>query len=275
MSIPSIAAVRKHVIARPGKAFVLAERDTGDRALFDSKEEAETSLKKDAAVINELKDMLYAEQKRSILVVLQGMDTSGKSGTIKSVFADTTPLGMEVKAFKAPSSNELARDYLWRVHNAVPKKGHVGIFDRSHYEDVLVVKVKGFAHPEDIEKRYDQINAFEKHLAENGVTIVKCMLNIGYEEQGIRLRERLEEQHKLWKFNPADLDDRVLWKDYMAAYQTAVERCSTRHTPWYVIPADSRTRRNAIIARLVRGALEDMNLSWPDPGYRAADFDFS
>ncbi|HPF23092.1 MAG TPA: polyphosphate kinase 2 family protein [Hyphomonas sp.] len=275
MSIPSIAAVRKHVIARPGKAFVLAERDTGDRALFDSKEEAETSLKKDAAVINELKDMLYAEQKRSILVVLQGMDTSGKSGTIKSVFADTTPLGMEVKAFKAPSSNELARDYLWRVHNAVPKKGHVGIFDRSHYEDVLVVKVKGFAHPEDIEKRYDQINAFEKHLAENGVTIVKCMLNIGYEEQGIRLRERLEEQHKLWKFNPADLDDRVLWKDYMAAYQTAVERCSTRHTPWYVIPADSRTRRNAIIARLVRGALEDMNLSWPDPGYRAEDFDFS
>ena len=275
MSIPSIAAVRKHVIARPGKAFVLAERDTGDRALFDSKEEAETSLKKDAAVINELKDMLYAEQKRSILVVLQGMDTSGKSGTIKSVFADTTPLGMEVKAFKAPSSNELARDYLWRVHNAVPKKGHVGIFDRSHYEDVLVVKVKGFAHPEDIEKRYDQINAFEKHLAENGVTIVKCMLNIGYEEQGIRLRERLEEQHKLWKFNPADLDDRVLWKDYMAAYQTAVERCSTRHTPWYVIPADSRTRRNAIIARLVRGALEDMNLSWPDPGYRSEDFDFS
>lgn len=275
MSIPSIAAVRKHVIARPGKAFVLAERDTGDRALFDSKEEAETSLKKDAAVINELKDMLYAEQKRSILVVLQGMDTSGKSGTIKSVFADTTPLGMEVKAFKAPSSNELARDYLWRVHNAVPKKGHVGIFDRSHYEDVLVVKVKGFARPEDIEKRYDQINAFERHLTENGVTIVKCMLNIGYEEQGIRLRERLEEQHKLWKFNPADLDDRVLWKDYMAAYQTAVERCSTRHSPWYVIPADSRTRRNAIIARLVRGALEDMNLSWPDPGYRAAHFDFS
>lgn len=275
MSIPSIAAVRKHVIARPGKDFALAERNTGDRALFDSKEDAETSLKKDAAVINELKDMLYAEQKRSILVVLQGMDTSGKSGTIKSVFADTTPLGMEVKAFKAPSSNELARDYLWRVHNAVPKKGHVGIFDRSHYEDVLVVKVKGFAHPEDVEKRYDQINAFEKHLSENGVTIVKCMLNIGYEEQGIRLRERLEEQHKLWKFNPADLDDRVLWKDYMAAYETAVARCSTRYAPWHIIPADSRTRRNAIIARLVRGALEDMNLSWPDPGYRATDFDFS
>ncbi len=275
MSIPSISDVRKRLIAEPGKPFDLSERNSGDRSLFEDKSLAKTSLKKDAAVINELKDVLYAEKKRSILVVLQGMDTAGKSGTIKSVFADTTPLGMEVKAFKAPSSNELARDYLWRIHNAVPKKGHVGIFDRSHYEDVLVVKVRGFASPEDIEKRYDQINAFEKHLSENGVTIIKCMLNIGYEEQGIRLRERLEEQHKYWKFNPADLDDRALWKDYMAAYQMAAQRCSTEHSPWYVIPSDSRTRRNAMIARLVRGALEEMNLSWPESDYRLEDFDFS
>lgn len=275
MSIPSISDVRRRLVAGPGKSFDLSDRDTGDRTLFEDKSLAETSLRKDAAVINELKDILYAEKKRSLLVVLQGMDTSGKSGTIKSVFAETTPLGMEVKAFKAPSTNELARDYLWRVHNAVPKKGHVGIFDRSHYEDVLVVKVKGFAHPEDIEKRYDQINAFEKHLTENGVTIVKCMLNIGYEEQGIRLGERLVEQHKLWKFNPADLDDRALWKEFMRAYETAVQRCSTRHAPWYVIPADSRTRRNAMIARLVRGALEDMKLSWPDPGYKPGEFDLS
>jgi PPK2 family polyphosphate:nucleotide phosphotransferase len=231
MSIPSISEVRKHLIAEPGKPFDLSKRDSSERSLFEDKSLAKTSLKKDAAVINELKDILYAEKKRSILVVLQGMDTAGKSGTIKSVFADTTPLGMEVKAFKAPSSNELARDYLWRVHNAVPKKGHVGIFDRSHYEDVLVVKVRGFASPEDVEQRYDQINSFEKHLSENGVTIIKCMLNIGYEEQGIRLRERLEEQHKYWKFNPADLDDRALWKDFMAAYETAVQRCSTEHSP--------------------------------------------
>ncbi|WP_321489719.1 PPK2 family polyphosphate kinase [uncultured Hyphomonas sp.] len=275
MSIPSISDVRKNLVAEPGKPFDLSKRDTGDRALFDDKSLAKTSLKKDAAVINELKDILYAEKKRSILVVLQGMDTAGKSGTIKSVFADTTPLGMEVKAFKAPSSNELARDYLWRIHNAIPKNGNVGIFDRSHYEDVLVVKVRGFARPEDIEKRYEQINAFEKHLSENGVTMVKCMLNVGYEEQGIRLRERLEEQHKYWKFNPSDLDDRALWKDFMAAYETAVERCSTEHSPWYIIPSDSRTRRNAMIARLVRGALEDMNLSWPQTDYRLEDFDFS
>jgi PPK2 family polyphosphate:nucleotide phosphotransferase len=275
MSIPSISEVRKHLIAEPEKPFDLSKRDSSERSLFEDKSLAKTSLKKDATVINELKDILYAEKKRSILVVLQGMDTAGKSGTIKSVFADTTPLGMEVKAFKAPSSNELARDYLWRVHNAVPKKGHVGIFDRSHYEDVLVVKVRGFASPEDVEQRYDQINSFEKHLSENGVTIIKCMLNIGYEEQGIRLRERLEEQHKYWKFNPADLDDRALWKEFMAAYETAVQRCSTEHSPWYVIPADSRTRRNAMIARLVRGALEEMNLSWPESEYRLEDFDFS
>ena len=275
MSIPSISDVREHLIAEPGKPFDLSKRDSGDRSLFEDKSLAKTSLKKDAAVINELKDILYAERKRSILVVLQGMDTAGKSGTIKSVFADTTPLGMEVKAFKAPSSNELARDYLWRIHNAIPKKGHVGIFDRSHYEDVLVAKVRGFASPEDVEQRYDQINSFEKHLSENGVTIIKCMLNIGYAEQGVRLRERFEEQHKYWKFNPADLDDRALWKEFMAAYETAVQRCSTEHSPWYVIPADSRTRRNAMIARLVRGALEEMNLSWPESDYRLEDFDFS
>ncbi|MCB9961319.1 MAG: polyphosphate kinase 2 family protein [Hyphomonas sp.] len=273
IEIPSIDDVRKHLIAPPGKKFNLAERNTADRALFGDKEDAKTSLKKDAAVINELKDVLYAIKKQSVLVILQGMDTAGKSGTIKSVFANTTPLGMEVKAFKAPSSNELARDYLWRVHNAVPQKGHVGIFDRSHYEDVLVVKVRKFADPAAVEQRYDQINAFEKHLTENGVAIVKCMLNIGYAEQGVRLSERLSEAHKLWKFNPADLEDRRMWPDFMAAYETAVERCSTEHAPWYIIPADSRTRRSALIARLVRGALEDMHLEWPDPGLNPADYE--
>lgn len=273
MAIPSIAAVRKQLVARPGKPFDLGLRATADRELFPNKEEAVTSLKKDAAVINELKDMLYAEGKRGLIVVLQGMDTAGKSGTIRSVFAETTPLGMEVKAFKAPSSEELARDYLWRVHNAVPRRGHVGIFDRSHYEDVLVVRVRNLAPMEEIEKRYDQINAFEKHLCENGYSIVKCMLNIGFDEQGVRLKERLVEQHKLWKFNPGDLDDRAHWADFMQAYQIAVERCSTRHAPWYVVPADSRTRRNAMVARLVRGALENMRLQWKDPGHDPGSYD--
>ncbi len=275
MAIPSIAAVRKALIAQPGKDFDLSKCDTTGREVFPDKAEAETSLKKDAAVINELKDMLYAEQRRSLLVVLQGMDTAGKSGTIKSVFADTTPLGMEVKAFKAPSSEELARDYLWRVHNAVPRRGNVGIFDRSHYEDVLVARVRGFAPIEEVERRYDQINAFEKHLAENGTTVLKFMLNVGYEEQGIRLKERVEEVHKLWKFNPGDLDDRSRWAEFMQTYEIAIRRCSTRHSPWYVIPSDSRSRRSAMVARIVRGALEGMDLKWKDPGYKPESYDFS
>ena len=274
MAIPSIAAVRKALMAAPGKAFDLSARETTGRDVFPDKAEAETSLRKDAAVINELKDMLYAEGRRSLLVILQGMDTSGKSGTIKSVFSETTPLGMEVKAFKAPSSEELARDYLWRVHNAVPRRGNVGIFDRSHYEDVLVVRVRELAPLEEVEKRYGQINAFEKHLSENGMVVLKFMLNVGYEEQGIRLKERLEEQHKLWKFNPVDLDDRARWPQFMAAYQLALQRCSTRHAPWYIIPSDSRTRRNAAVARVVRGALEGMDLKWKDPGLKPESFDF-
>lgn len=271
---PSIDAVRARLLAKPGEPFRLSDRDSGDRELFEDKKHAEISLKKDAAVINELQDMLYANGDRALLVVLQGMDTAGKSGVIRSVFADCSPLGMQVEAFKAPSKTELAHDYLWRIHEAVPRKGRIGIFDRSHYEDVLVVKVRGFAPADKVEQRYEQINAFEKHLLENNVHILKFMLHVGYEEQGQRLRERLHEPHKLWKFNPGDLEDRKMWPDFMGAYETAVQRCSTEHAPWYVVPCDSRTRRNAMIARIVRGALEDMNLSWPDPGLKEEDYDF-
>lgn len=275
MTHPTINAVRKSLLATPDQPFDLSKHDSGDRSLFPDKKEARVSLKKDAAAINELQDKLYAERNRALLVVLQGMDTSGKSGVIRNVFADTSPLGMQVRAFKAPSKTDLAHDYLWRVHDAVPRKGRIGIFDRSHYEDVLVVKVRGFAPPETVEQRYEQINNFEKHLSENGVTVLKFMLNVGYEEQGIRLKERLTEEHKLWKFNPGDMEDRKLWPDFMAAYETAIDRCSTEHAPWYIVPADSRTRRNAMIARVVRGALEDMDLKWPNPGNKIEDYDFS
>lgn len=270
---PSAEAVAAELVAAPGKPFGLSSRPTRHPDLFDDKKHAEASLKEDAAAIDELQDKLYAEGTRALLVVLQGMDTSGKSGVIRSVFAETSPLGMQVKAFKAPSATELAHDYLWRVHNAVPRKGHIGIFDRSHYEDVLVVRVRGFAPADAVEQRYDQINAFEKHLAENGVTVLKFMLNISYEEQGERLAERLEEAHKRWKFNPGDLEDRKLWDDFMTAYELAVQRCSTPHAPWHVVPSDSRTRRNAMIARIVRGTLESMEPKYPDPGHRPGDFE--
>ena len=275
MAKPEIDAVRERFLASPGEPFDLSARDSGDRALFPDKKHARKSLQSDAAAIDELQDLLYATQERALLIVLQGMDTSGKSGVIRNVFAQTSPLGMQVKAFKAPSKDELAHDYLWRVHKAVPPKGIIGIFDRSHYEDVLVVKVRGFAAADQIEQRYEQINQFEKHLTENGVTILKFMLHIGHEEQGERLKERITEPHKRWKFNPGDLEDRKLWPEFMGAYETMVERCSTPWAPWHVIPADSRTRRNAAIARIVRGTLEDMDLAFPDPGLRLEDYDFS
>lgn len=274
---PSFEAVRDALIAVPGELFSLAERETRHRDLFDSRKVAETCLAEDAAAIDELQDKLYAEGKRALLVVLQGMDCAGKSGTIRNVFAATSPLGMQVTAFKAPTRHEAARDYLWRIHAAAPPKGMIGIFDRSHYEDVLVVKVRGFAPPDVVEARYEQINAFERLLSDTGTRVLKFMLNIGHEEQGLRLKERILEPHKRWKFNPGDLDDRGLWGNFMDAYQTAIARCSTEHAPWYVVPSDSRTRRNAMIARIVRGTLEEMAPDWPrpDPPLRIEDFDFS
>ena len=273
MAQPDFQTVRDALLATPDKSFKLADFPTRRDDLFEDKASARKRLKKDAAAINILQDKLYAENNRSLLVVLQGMDTSGKSGVIRNVFADTSPLGINVKAFKAPSKNELARDYLWRVHNAVPKRGNIQIFDRSHYEDVLVVRVRGFAPPDKIEQRYEQINAFEKHISENGVTVLKFMLHISHETQGERLKDRLVRADKRWKFNPGDLEDRKLWPDFMAAYEAAVDRCSTEHAPWYVVPSDSRTIRNALIARIVRGTLEDMAPDWPDPGYRPEDFE--
>lgn len=274
MATPDFEMVCDQLIAPAGRKFDLSHRDSGDRSLFATKHDARVSLKDDAVAIDALQEKLYADGRHALLIILQGMDTSGKSGVIRNVFAQTSPLGLQVEAFKSPSTRELAQDYLWRIYQAVPRKGRIGIFDRSHYEDVLVVKVRKLVPDAVIAQRYDQINAFEKHLSENGVTILKFMLNISYETQGIRLQERLTQKHKLWKFNPADIADRKLWPQFMAAYESVITQCSTSYAPWYVVPADSRTRRNAMIARIVRGALESMTLDWPDPGYRPGDFDF-
>ena len=273
IEIPSCKDCMDHVIAKPGKTFKLKDIPTRDESLFTDKHVARASTDEDAREIDRLQDILYAEQKQALLVVLQGIDTAGKSGTTRAVFAYTSPLGLQVAAFKKPTELELSHDYLWRVHQVVPRKGFIGIFDRSHYEDVLVVKVRGFAPPEDIERRYDQINVFEKHLTENGTKILKFMLHISPEEQAERLRSRLAEPHKKWKFNPGDLEDRKLWPDFMKAYDDMVERCSTEHAPWYVIPSDSKSRRNAMIARIIRGTLEDMAPQYPDPGWDVDSFE--
>jgi PPK2 family polyphosphate:nucleotide phosphotransferase len=208
-----------------------------------------------------------------MLVVLQGMDTSGKDGTVRGVFGACGQIGVRVTAFGRPSETERAHDYLWRVHAAAPAKGTIGVFNRSHYEDVLVARVKGLAPLVAIERRYDQINAFEKHLTENGTTILKFMLHISKDEQAIRLQARLDDPDKNWKFNPADLEDRALWKEYEEAFEAALRRCSTAQAPWRVVPADKKWRRNAIVAAIVHGVLEEMDPRYPGVSWNPEDFD--
>jgi len=260
------------ILIAPGDKAVLKTRDSVGADLFPDRDEAEASLAVDVKEIDALQNQLWAERARALLVVLQGIDTSGKDGTVRSVFGSCGPLGVVVTPFGVPSSEEAAHDYLWRIHNAVPKKGLIGVFNRSHYEDVLVVKVRKFAPVEAIEQRYEQINAFEKYLTENGVTILKFMLHISKDEQRKRLEDRVEQPKHNWKFNPGDLEDRKLWGDYEKAYEDMLERCSTEHAPWRVIPADKKWRRNAIIASIVRGALEKMDPKYPKPSWKASDF---
>lgn len=256
------------ILVKPGDEAKLAERDTVCEHLFQTKEEAVEVTKACSNAIDALQDRLYAEGARSLLVVLQGIDTSGKDGTVRGVFDKCGPLGVRMTPFGRPTDIELAHDYLWRIHAAVPRRGHIGVFNRSHYEDVLVGRVRNLAPADVIEQRYDQINAFEKHLVENGTTVLKFMLHISKDEQRERLQARLDEPEKRWKFNAGDLEDRKLWDDYQRAYEIVLDRCSTAHAPWRVVPADKKWRRNAIIARVVHETLAQMN-----PLYPEADFD--
>lgn len=270
---PSIAEVRKATLAPPDGKIKLSSYTTSGKALFPDKFAALASLQDDAQTINSLQDALFAAQSGALLVVLQGIDTAGKDGTAQNVFHYTSPLGVRVFPFGKPTDIELAHDYLWRAHQVTPRCGHISVFNRSHYEDVLVVRVRKLKPLAEVKRRYQQINDFERMLTENGVRILKIMLHISREEQGVRLRERLTEPDKRWKFNPGDLEDRKLWDDYQDAYRTMLEKCSTDYAPWHVVPADSRSRRSAIAARLVRGALEDMKPAYPDPGYRLEQFE--
>ncbi|GLQ21109.1 PPK2 family polyphosphate kinase [Algimonas porphyrae] len=263
-------------LAIPGQPFTLSDRAT-TTDIFESRSAAKAAIRQTGEAIAELAQVLYANAGErnapKVLIVLQGMDTSGKDSTTKAMFRQTPPLNVRVQPFKAPTKPELARDYLWRVHDVVPKKGEIVIFNRSHYEDVLVVKVREFADAETVENRYGQINDFERLLVEEGSLILKFMLNISRETQAERLRARLERPDKRWKFNPGDLDDRALWPDFMDAYETMVRRTSTPHAPWYVIPSDDKKTRSAIIADIVRQALDALDLHYPDPGYRPGNYD--
>jgi PPK2 family polyphosphate:nucleotide phosphotransferase len=256
----------------PGNAVRLREIDPRDTTGLSDEDETKSETAALAREIDKLQDRLYAEGRRALLVILQGTDTSGKDGTIRSVFNATGPLGVSVTAFRRPSEDELAHDYLRRVHMACPRRGTIGIFNRSHYEDVLVVKVRGWASPEEVEQRYEQINAFEKMLVENGTTILKFMLHISKKEQAERLQERLDDARKFWKFSAGDLEDRELWDDFQKAYETALSRCSTAWAPWHIVPADRKWVRNAVVARIVRATLADMNPQYPPATWAPGEF---
>ncbi|MGR6980957.1 polyphosphate kinase 2 family protein [Testudinibacter sp. P27/CKL/0425] len=235
----------------------------GKKDVAETKEERNAILSSLSPELDHLQDLLYAEHQRKVLIVLQGMDTSGKDGTIRAVFQSVDPLAVRTAYFEAPTTNELDRDYLWRVHNVVPRRGEIVIFNRSHYEDVLVTKVKGWISDDEEKRRLRHINDFERLLSETGTVILKFFLHISKDEQQERLQERLDNPEKNWKFNLGDLDDRKLWDDFQQQYQRVINETSTEYAPWYVIPADSKSGRNVIITKILLDTLRKLNMQYP------------
>ncbi len=249
-----------------GKAFDLGRVDPGAKPFSTGSKSADVAaIDALGSDIDRLQDMLYADRRFKLLVVLQGTDTSGKDGTIRGVFAKTSALGVKTAAWKAPSDEERAHDYLWRIHQKVPAAGEIVIFNRSHYEDVLVPVVKGWITREQVEQRFAHINAFEKLLVETGTTVLKFMLHISKEEQRLRLQDRLDDPTKHWKFAVGDLEERTRWDAYQAAYADAVAATGTPWAPWTIVPADSKTHRNLMIATVVKQTLQSLKLAYP-PG---------
>ncbi len=250
---------------QPNTHVKLKEWDPNDKSLFPDggKKKGRKALLALNARLEVLQEKLYAESKHKVLLILQAMDTGGKDGTIRHVFEGVNPQGVQVASFKKPTSIELAHDYLWRVHQQVPAKGNIVIFNRSHYEDVLVVRVHNLVPKSVWSKRYEHINAFEKMLADEGTTIIKIFLHIDLDEQKERLQARLDEPDKNWKFNPADLSERKLWGDYIKAYEDVLSKTSTEWAPWYIIPANRKWYRNLVVASIIIKTLEGLNIQLP------------
>lgn len=249
----------------PGAGLRLADVDPDESEHYARKKDVVPELERNRDRIADLQARLYAENRRSLLLVLQAMDTGGKDGTIKHVFQGVNPQGCQVWSFKAPSAEESGHDFLWRYHQRVPPRGLIGIFNRSHYEDVLVVRVKQLVPEEVWRPRYEVINQFEHALSQSGVTVLKFYLHISREEQKRRLESRLADPDKRWKFSANDLRERRHWDDYMAAFEEAVNRTSTEHAPWYVVPANNKWYRNLVIARAIADTLEAMDPRYPAP----------
>jgi len=258
---------------RVGPGFRLADVDPGSTPAFDGKRRNAAELMTETDdELDDLQERLYADGTaggtRAVLLVVQGMDTAGKGGIMRHVVGSVDPQGVQHTAFKAPSEEERAHDFLWRIHKALPHAGQIGVFDRSHYEDVLIVRVRRLVPEAVWSARYEQINAFEEQVSAGGTEIVKVMLNISPQEQKLRLMSRLDRADKHWKYNPGDTDERKLWDDYMQAYQAAMERCSTDVAPWYVVPADRKWYARLAVQQLLLERLRSMDPQWP-----AATFD--
>jgi PPK2 family polyphosphate:nucleotide phosphotransferase len=263
-----------HAYRLPSGPADLTDLPTDTTAGFDGgKKEGKAALFAMGVELADLQERLFAEgiatgSRRRLLLVLQGMDTSGKGGVLKHTVGLVDPQGVRITSFKKPTEEELAHHFLWRVRRAVPAPGYLGVFDRSHYEDVLIGRVEGLADGDEIERRYDEINAFERELVEDGTVVLKCMLHISKQTQKERLLARLDNPEKHWKYNPADRSARSKWDAYQAAYAAMLERTNTEHAPWYVVPSDRKWFRNLVVGQLLLEALRGMDLTWPP-----ADFD--
>ena len=256
----------KQYLVKPGEKVNLSEWDPNDTGDFKGgKKDGLAEVAKLNDELEVLQEMLFAEHKHKVLIVLQAMDTGGKDGVIRRVFDGVNPQGVRVASFKVPTQEELDHDYLWRVHKVVPGKGEMVIFNRSHYEDVLVVRVHNYVPPDVWKKRFDQINQFERLLAENGTTILKFYLHIDKDEQKERLQARLDEPNKRWKFRLGDLEERKLWPDYMQAYEDMLSKTSTKYAPWVIVPANRKWYRDLVISGVLVDKLKGLNMKFPEP----------
>ena len=255
---------------KPGEKIQLRNVPTMIADTGLNKKVAYERIAENVVVMADLAKKLYAENSRSILLVLQGMDTAGKDGTIRSVMRGMNPTSCQVVSFKKPSEEELDHDFLWRVHQRVPRRGNIGIFNRSHYEDVLIVRVHSLVPEARWKERYKLINHFEESLHETETTIVKCFLHISKDTQRERLQARIDDESKHWKFNMGDLEERKLWDDYQEAYEAALDKCNTKHSPWHIIPSDKKWCRNLVVSELLRDTLERLDPKYPEP---EADYD--
>jgi len=270
--MPVQGSIEKYRVSPKGK-LKLSKHETDDKSLFThgDKDDHEPYLNELREELKQLQNQLYAESKHRVLVVIQAMDTGGKDGTVKSVFSKVDPQGIHIEPFKKPNEDELAHDFLWRVHKQVPQDGQIVVFNRSHYEDIIAVRVKEIYPKEVWKPRYRHIVEFERMLAEEGTTIVKIFLHISKDEQKERLQARLDNPAKHWKFNPDDLKDRARWDDFMEVYEDVIEKTSTEHAPWHIVPADRKWYRNLVIARIMVDTLKGLDMKFPESDWIAED----